>query len=222
MSYDQNKRHRPSSKGVSKRPTSSARRYGAAGSGLGSSSARSRFGDQAEVGASGERYFETLLERAGLTQLYDVHFSLGIPQGRDQKATRYNSDVDAVLVNGNKIVLVDVKRWKGNAIYWSVAGLPFRGLAPLSHDKGWKLSANMAAALRRYKEALPGANITAMVVFVPTQRGHLPTSVRWLKWPGEIRSYLSDSGMKEISRRLGPERTNPHPAITGVLSRLQR
>ena len=139
--------------------------HGRAGAGLGSNQAQTKFGKQGEIGASGERHFAQMLQRAALDEVYDIFYSLSIPRGRDFKATAMKSDVDVVLLNGNQLVLVDVKRWKGTGIFWSMSGLPFRDLSPLTLGGKWKMSANMAAAMRRYKEALPGVHVTAMVVF---------------------------------------------------------
>ena len=192
-----------------------------AGSGLSTNQARSRFGGQADVGAAGERYFGQIVKREALDQVYDVFYSLSIPKSR-HSSKALASDVDAALLNGNRLVLVDVKRWKGNGVYWSMSGLPFMGFSPLMHGGKWKMSANMAAAVRCYREALPGVQISAMVVFVPTQRGNVPASVRWLKWPGGIGSFLLPAAVRELRTRLGSERKPPAAHTFGTLSALQR
>ena len=193
-----------------------------AGASLASAEARRQFGDQAEVGASGERHFAQILKQHAFDQTCDIFYSLGIPQGKHFGAKALRSDVDVAVVNGNSVILIDVKRWKGSCVYLSLGGLPFRDLTPLQSHGGWKMSANMAQALRRYREALPGVNVTAMVVFVPTHRGVAPTSVRWLKWPGGVRSFLVPAAIRELRARVGVERQVPDARIIGLLNRMQR
>jgi len=195
-------------------------RHDRAGAGLSSAQARQRFGRHADVGAAGERKFADLVKAAGLDVAYDVFYSLGLPSRGAGR--QYNSDVDAALANGSHVVLVDVKRWKANAFYWSISGLPFKGLTPLVMSGKWGLSANMAAAVRKYREALPGVDVTAMVVFVPSGRGELPVSVRWLRWPGGIRSFTSANFAPEVRRRLGVERQPASAKVVGLLRSMQR
>lgn len=193
-----------------------------AGAGLNTAEAQHKFGGAAEVGASGERYFAQVLKREGLDGVFDIFYSLSLPRGGSFGNKRYDSDVDVVLVNGNRIVLLDVKRWKGAKFYWSLGGMPFEGLVPLSQGGKTKLSANMAAAVRRYKEALPGVSVSAMVVFVPTHRGVAPASVRFLKWPGGIRSFQVPAAVRELKTRLGVQRQVPAAKTIGLLNSLQR
>lgn len=191
-----------------------------AGASLRSSDAVGKFGHKATIGAQGETYFAQAIAAAGLDRLYATYYSLSLPVTTTSRQHQ-KSDVDAAVVNGNTIVLIDVKRWKGGTVLWSVSGLPFSGLSPLVMDNGWKLSANMAAAVRRFKEALPGAKVSAMVVFVPTQRGSTPTSVRWLKWPGDIRSYLLADASKELTARLGSP-AEPALRVQSLMNSLRR
>ncbi len=187
--------------------------------------ATGKFGDAAKVGAAGERYFAEMLRREAIDSIADVFYGLSIPRGRSkayQSTGARQADVDVALVNGNTLVLVDVKRWKGNSVYWTLGGLPFRDFMPLMHRGEWKLSANMATAVRKYREEFPGVNVSAMVVFVPTQKGNAPASVSLFKWPGGIRSYLMPAGMKELRRRLGDQRKVPQALLIGRLHALQK
>lgn len=182
--------------------------HGQAGSGIGGQAARARFGSNAAVGAAGERAFAEALRRSKLGGKYDVYYSLSIPDDPVRRnATRYSSDVDVAITSGNRLVLIDVKRWRAGGIYWSLASMPFRGLAPLrlGQDKQWKpLSANMAAALARYRANLPGVEVSAMVIFVGAgPRAALPGSVGLLRWPGGARSYLLGDGLRVLGKRLG-------------------
>lgn len=200
------------------------RSYGTAGKSLGEAETRRKFGAQAEAGASGERYFRSALERAGLGTKYEVYYSLKIPNDPTRAdATKYSSDVDVALASGDRLVLVDVKRWAAGKFYWSCFGKPFKGVTPMRHNGEWRLSANMAMAVSRYRKCLPGVRVEGIVVFVPTGlRGErLPAGVGLLRWPGGIRSYVLGPGLDKIKRTLGPS-LPVDPRIKGVLGRMVR
>lgn len=189
------------------------RSYGDAGNSLGSNEAIRKFGrENAATGQHGEKYFRDALNRAGLDDEYDIWYSLKIPNDPNSRnATKYESDVDVALTSGNKLILVDVKKWSAKSSYWSLFGLPFKGFAPLiDKKKGWRLSSNMAAAVDRYKKNLPGMSVEAAVIFVPTKPGGAAPMVTFLKWPGDIRSYSTQDGIRKIKKYLGRgEETSP-------------
>jgi hypothetical protein len=201
-----------------------ARSYGDAGKSLGSSEANSKFGrENAATGLRGEKYFRDALNRAGLDDEYDIWYSLRIPNDpNNRNATKYDSDVDVALTSGNKLILVDVKMWSAQSAYWTLFGLPFKGIAPMiDKKKGWRLSSNMAAAVDRYKKSLPGVTVEAAVIFVPTKAGGGAPMVNFLKWPGDIRSYSSQDGIRRIKKSLGRgEDTSPRlRALMGKMVR---
>lgn len=200
------------------------------GSGHDGSSTVHHFGKNAAVGDVGEDYFGKGLVNAGLTRFEAFH-TLGIPARSNQAKLR--GDVDWVVANGREVVLIDVKRWSGRYL-WSVPGvnLPLDGVRPYrmrkqkNGPKVWApLSQNMAAALDRYRSALPHANVTAMVVFVPTVNGDRdsgPRDVRFLRWPGGINSYTAGEGFTELKRRLNwPEVVEVPSEIMSVLTGLR-
>lgn len=201
-----------------------ARSYGDAGKSLGSNEANSKFGrENAAIGARGEKYFRDVLERSGLDDEYDIWYSLKLPNDPHNKnATKYSSDVDVALTSGNKLILVDVKMWAAGSTYWTLFGLPFKGLAPMiDKKKGWRLSSNMAAAVDRYKKNLPGVSVEAMVIFVPTKANGGAPMVNFLKWPGDIRSYTSQDGVRKIKKWLGRgEETSPK--LRALMGRMVR
>lgn len=199
--------------------------YGSAGSGLNSESARREFGSYARVGADGERHFQRAMERAGIPRKYDVWYSVSIPRDpHNSRATRYRGDVDIAVASGNRLILIDVKRWSADGVYWSLLGIPtlsFNKLEPLTKNGRMGLSANMNLAVDRYSANLPGVSVSAVVVFVPTgKRGRYPTLLG-LRWPGGIKSYQSNDGIRRIQRSLkGSEETVPE--IRGLLGRMLR
>lgn len=181
---------------------------------------QARFGKtNSFLGASGERYLHKLFEAEGFTQQYDVWSSLRMPYKPGQK--RYNTDIDFAVTSGNQLILIDAKKWSAKAPYWSFFGLPMKGFAPLEQNGAWKpLSKNMQMAVNRFRESLPGVQISAMVVFVPTNKsGRVPPSVGLLIWPGWIRSFLPNSAVRYIRRKL-KEGSPTSSKIDAALSKL--
>ena len=187
-----------------------------------------RFGKRGTVGDRGEDYFGKALVNSGLDR-FAVYRSLGIPAKADQ--TRLRGDVDCVIANGDRVVLIDVKRWTGDYL-WTLpfTNRPMRGLGPLLMQKTksgpleWSLSKNMAAAQDRYSAALPQVLVTSMVAFAPTNdrdRDSGPKNVQFLLWEGGIKSYTIGEAVTELKLRLGPEVIEPLPEITHLLTGLQ-
>jgi len=195
-----------------------------------------KFGAAGGIGARGETQYLKALRNA-LPPGYTITHSLSIPETRDDKAAM-SGDVDVAIASGNKLVLIDVKAWKGPSSYWSPAGVlavitanldlkaipllvkPWRGFRPYLLNGKWKASQNMLLALNRYRKRLKGADVSAMVVFVPAN-GAPPRSVHLLGWPGGISSFRSKHSFEEIINRLGPP-TPPTPAIKQLLAEMSR
>lgn len=196
------------------------------------------YGKNGDTGEQGEQYFFQGLQRSGVTNLADVRHSVRIPSS-PADGRPIQTDVDFTIANGDRLVLIDVKRWAAGSTYWSIPwlNLPMKNRRPLLKDhsrsvesivellaarrtRQWALSRNMEWALTRYRDALPGARVSAMVVFVPTSNGGMPESVNWLHWPGLIRSYRADQSYGEIQHRLGP-RSEPMAKTIALLNRLQ-
>ena len=202
-------------------------RFGEAANSFNNPDLHKKFGANAAVGAAGERHYATALDRGGISSKYEVHSSLNIPNS-SRSRTSYSSDVDIAVANGNTLILIDVKRFAAGFHYWSFFGFPFKNLTPMLKDgKGddgpkWRLSANMAAAVDRYQQALPGVHVEAMVAFVPTNsKGAMPASVGLLFWPGGIRSFLAGDSIYRLNKLLGTP-TPVNPAIRSLLARMTR
>lgn len=194
-----------------------------------SSHLEKKYGKRGRIGALGEDFFDEALKRAGLDR-FPRFRSLRIPDQPGKTSMR--GDIDSVLANGNRIVLVDVKSWKGGVL-WTLPiwfrpfiPLPFNGSKPMLDDCGrWQLSKNMITALDRMRYVLPEAEITAMVVFVPTRKSDLtsvPRSVRFFVWPGGIQSYISGEALDELEHRLGQVAQEVPTRTLQTLARLGR
>lgn len=224
---------------------------GQAGSGLGDEKAVDQFGENAQIGALGERQYQEILQKAGYLDIYDTWFSVKVPDKSGRKKTR--TDVDVVISSGNKILLIDVKRWAATEttssgkrrpiVYWSIpfTELPMKNFKPIKaegrvYNKSqyqvggadskatdqdlWRLSKSMVMARDRFSKLLPGYDIMAIVVFVPTTKnGSGPASVRFLKWPGGIKSYSSGGSLSFLRKWLGPSAKTGEKAAA-LLSRM--
>jgi hypothetical protein len=202
------------------------------------------FGLKGKRGAIGERYYERGLNvfadhvsNRKPPHRYALAHSLNIPRRRDGK--KFNTDVDFGAASGNKLLLIDAKRW-APGFYCSIP-LPrghtigVRILRPhsaeevlnvskwiLPHVDGkWRLSRNMEMAVERYQEQLPGVEVRGIVVFVPTDKPRDSHRVSLLRWPGRIRTYTAEASYMEIEAWLGaPEPVNPK--ITALLDQQKR
>lgn len=201
-------------------------RKGKVGSSLASESAVSSMGKMAAVGAVGEKYFWKMVTGNSRTCNYDMWASLKIPvvtkQGRNGKTYRtkqYQADVDFAIANGDTIVLVDAKRYAAGKTYWSMGRNIMEGFGYKRDKSGKKIlmSANMSNATDKYRaraeeirqemmragKKVKPVKIVSIVVFVPTAKRRFPKSVRWVRWPGGINSYLPEAGVSKIARLLG-------------------
>lgn len=184
-----------------------------------------KYGARGHAGAQGEKYWANLVKRAGFDK-FEVYYSLSMPRRPGQ--THLATDIDCVIANGNRVVLIDVKRWRG-LFLWTLSlrdlKIPIDVLRPRVMEGKWTLSKNMHAALDLVRYHLPEAEVSAMVVFVPTKDndpGSVPFEVAFLKWPGDIKSYLAADGATEVKRRLGDEVEEVRPQIRHLLTRLTR
>ena len=180
------------------------------------------FAKNGKTGALGEESFMAALKRNGF-QDYQTHRNLGVPSALSDSRPM-NIDCDVALSAGNNLVLVDVKLWKADAWYWTVPGtdVALKNLGPHLSGK-WRLSQSMAITMERYSSRLPRTNILPMVVFVPTSKTHaLPSSVRFLTWPGRINSYLLEEAFPIMRDFLGDVRPTAAPVNQFLLEMLSR
>lgn len=203
-------------------------RYGSAGASLsGNDAVVNKYGrGSVQAGITGEKWLIKALQGDPRTQRYPIWQSLGIPgPAGGKRGGRYASDVDFALASGSTLLLIDCKKWAAGSIYWSIGGTPMKGFSVMKSNNSYgdqqpHLSKNMATAVDRYSDNLPGITVRAIVLFVPTKAG-IPTSVRWLRWPGGIRSYLPGDGVRKASRILG-EPKPVDPQIQALLGRMLR
>jgi len=182
------------------------------------------FGSNGVAGQRGEAAFKGLLRNARLP--YQYWHSLDLPRtAQHQHPTK--ADLDFAMANGRRLALVDVKAWAGGFLRFSVPGLnmvaevPTSGRRPANRATPLKLSASMSMARDRYREALPGIEIMAMVIFVRANGSPPPGNVSLLIWPGRIRSYKTGLGLTKIEDFLGsPEPIDP--SLSLMLDRLKR
>lgn len=210
---------------------------GTSGGSLGEDGAVEKMGVGAtRAGSWGERKFAEIIDGSDLAFVPRWQ-SLRIPTSKGDKY-RPDSDVDFAFANGNTIVLLDVKNWRGGFL-WSMSGWVMDGFKRV-RDRGGKprkLGRNMAMARDRYQKRVdlmrktlgkrgalpPPVTVVGMVVFVPNKRGVSPTSVRFLRFPGTVGSYTMDSGMRKLRRLLGRPKaardgeTKVNPAALKVL-----
>lgn len=176
--------------------------FGKAAKGL----AKSNFDKKSKfAGIEGEKKFLQELEKSKITKDYDVWCSLKIPN------SKYRTDVDFAITNNKEIILIDVKMWQGGKHYWSLNGIPFKGLSPMKKNGKIGLSKNMQMAVEAYKKHFPEMTVSAKVVFVPTnnKKTPKPASVFFLKWPGNINSIQMNDFIKSIKRKR-KTKTNEH------------
>ena len=194
-----------------------ARVRGNVGTSLRSSDAVSAFGKKsAAAGDYGEKKLDRALETSRKTGGYHRWRSLKIPPSASGK--RYRSDVDFALANGDTIVLVDAKCWSGGFL-WSLSGSVMDGFRRKKnfHGEEQSVGKNMSMAVDLYQQHCDKLHksrlqrgiksrrvkVIGLVIFVPTQRGVMPTSVRFLKFSGTKGTYLVDPGVRAVAKCLG-------------------
>lgn len=167
-------------------PTSN-KMFGSPGAGL--NEAVDKFGDvSVKMGQRGEENFAKILGQINFngrtldprvdtnfdTMLDEVYsfWSVSLPHIEGQKD--YNTDVDCVLVKGNRMLLVDLKYYSdGDVIYYATDNFLYTIDRETSEwvGKPKKMSKNMEMALDRFRDAFPDYIVSAIVIMVPTQMG---------------------------------------------------
>lgn len=189
--------------------------YGVPGAGL--NAATQQFGEKAvEMGQKGEENFAKALRITNSDGLINTSlnlndsllnkitsfWSVSIPTAPGEKD--YNTDVDCILANGNKMLLIDLKYYSdGDVTYYSDGE---RLYTVDNQTNNWvglpkKMSKNMSLALNRFKKKFPNYEIEAMTILVPTAMGigkfasypYMPT------YEGNIPLYNINYAMMKIS-----------------------
>lgn len=159
---------------------------GTPGSGLGSSS----FSKQnISLGVKGETLFAKALAKEGILGNFDSYWSVAMPR-KDLVLPDHSldTDIDCVLTNGSKIILIDLKYYTSGEGTWTNTG---DGVVLIDRATGkpvgkvHKTTRNMEMALDRFKKLFPASQVEAYVVLMPTDRGEA-TVDRSVEWPGGI------------------------------------
>lgn len=171
-----------------------SRVFGSPGSGLNNSNF-----SQSNIsrGIAGETQFAQALTAAGCINSVDSFWSVSMPSTATMNPDRnMPTDIDCVLVVGNRILLIDVKNYSGgNGTYYNVDSHTLAMVDNVTGDyvgKWRKMSQNMSMALERFTNNLSGYTVEAHVVFVPTSRGSAYIAPG-TAWPGGVyATNLSD------------------------------
>lgn len=209
-----------------------------------------RSGDQGELAyeKSLRNYAANIAAQLGTTEQWHIVRTLNIPSlPSDRK--RYAGDVDFAIASGNKLVLLDAKNWEEHRFLYSIPTPPrswtrllgrhqygsgvqhirnhwlgqcigLSGFSRIHQGQSLLLSQNNNLAVERYRARLAsgGVRVSAMVAFLTRGR---ELNVRFLIWPGFIRSFTDADSFPELYRRLGaPEPVNP--AILALLEEMKR
>lgn len=215
----------------------------------GSSDTRTMSTKNIRQGIRGEQQLYDMLQKNTKLSQCLIEVSLGVPRTTKRQKS-YDSDVDIAIAAGNHIVLIDAKYYAAGKYYWRKGdGTIMEGFGPkldTNTKQPIKVSKSMIAAKNRYQQKidntinkynktaphnkrLPKVKVHAVVIFVPTgNRKQLPKSVRFLTYPGRIKSYLPAKGLKKVYSLLGkPKQKNDkgiqvHPISRKMLKQLRK
>ena len=181
------------------------RRYGVVGGSLASKSSRQNLGKTVEWGQKGEVEFARQCnDPSSPLYGYDLFYSLRIP-GSGSPA-----DVDVVAVSGDRILLIDVKFYSANKVYWRSGKKVMEnfGVKQTASGKDHTVTESMMWARDMFRQKFPQAHVDGIVCFVKTGRNY-PRSVALLTWPGDVRSYKYPKAARIARKYLGtPERAD--------------
>lgn len=173
-------------------PLNAPRFFGVPGSGLSSS----HFSEtNQKLGSKGETLFAKSLAKAGLLNNVDSFWSVSMPDqtGMLLPDQKMKTDIDAVIVSGRSIFLIDLKYYKSGDVTYTA-----RGQDLYCHDNQTgnqigepkKMTRNMEMAVDRFRKALPSHQIYAFVVFMPTDKGS--PRISNVEWPGRVPAVTID------------------------------
>lgn len=175
--------------------------YGAPGAGLTGSGFAA---DAVAKGQLGELNFARALERSGLLDRFATFWSVHMPDEEVGASRRFETDIDAVVVTGRSIWLLDMKNYTQGAATWVIEDGSLRLIddatggyigAPRS------MSRNMELAQSRLAEKFHGLgvrqNVRSRVVFMPTDMGM--GTIRGVVWPGGIPAVGIEGVLAELS-----------------------
>ncbi len=159
----------------------------------------------AKAGTAGEQLYLRMLGASKLTRGYVIRHRLAHPQ---ENGVRTKGDVDFAVVNGDVMLLVDVKMW-AEGRYWCLGDILMKDFFP--HVKnainevtgrfelsGLRVSRNMEVAKARYARKFPSMKIATMTVFVGTRPDVAALQMR------SSPTYLGKESLQVISSVLWP------------------
>lgn len=143
------------------------------------------------MGQMGEVGFYKVLCKENLIDSASSFWSVAMPgnQGVATADTRFSTDVDCVIVQGNVIYLFDLKYYRSGDVTWHTTD----GQWLLCRDNASgkqvgsprKMSRNMAMAQERFPKIFPHHRVRSYVVLVPTDSG-LGNVAPGTAWPGDV------------------------------------
>jgi len=115
-------------------------------------------------------------------------WSIAMPSENDPSRpdSKYKTDIDAVIVTGENIILVDTKFYASGDVTYTSHGdqlICVDNTTGKFVNKPRKMSKNMSMAKERFKKHYPDMEVSAMVVFMPTDSGTAKVNA---VWPGNI------------------------------------
>ena len=157
-----------------------------------------------KAGQKGELNFAKALQKAGLLGNFQTYWSVSLPDRANFLPSReYETDVDCIIVTGQRLYLVDLKNYKGGGLtYESERGkLQARDDATgaLVRVSG-KMSRNMELAQELFRSHLGprGYTVVSRVVFMPQNSGE--PKMKNVYWPGAIHAMVLTEFLEELSR----------------------
>lgn len=198
--------------------------YGTPGAGLQSSNLSHR---TAQIGSDGETQFAKALVKSNIVGKVASFWSTSVPERARrnlvQPLSGYQGDVDCVIIVGDSIFLVDVKRYQGgDGVYQNISedSLGFYdGVTGNLVGEPYHLSKNMKFAAEQYRKCFPRMMVVPVVVLMPTERGE--SRVDNVVWPGGIRAmtYTEFSSYMETMTR---KNQMPNASVVQELTSLLR
>lgn len=185
--------------------------------GKGLSSATSMTASRIQAGQIGEENFSKALaiynngaldykSTKGLINSVYSFWSVGMPdsQRAGQKDSKFDTDIDCIIVGGRTIVLVDIKFYKSGDVTYKTDGSTVYAIDNKSGSQvgdSKKMSQNMKMAHERFSNLYPRHNVISYVVLMPTNSG--AADIEKIMWPGNIPFVSPDWAIEQISHLAG-------------------
>lgn len=160
--------------------------FGYPGKGL--QSANGMSARNASLGQNGELNFGKALEKSGLKDKFAILWSVRMPDTQAMvPSTKFNTDIDCIIVTGDRVYLVDLKNYASGDVTYESHGDELYTIDNVTGNlvgKPKKMSRNMAMASDIFKKHFPGVRFETVVVLMPTDKG--AGVVGNVQWPGSV------------------------------------